>query len=193
VTSGTTEKGGLRGLMWALLATIVGMAMIAGGIYGLIKPEKKRTASIVTVPAITPSPFAFQETETDLTTDCGERDPRFPKDITIRFTGVRSTGTVDARVSCAVASIVLGFSADNVTAGVGTSYEVWLYNNKKDATKVGELFTPARPGTKRGSGIGTAYIPPYVDTTDYGSLVLVRRDVTDVSRKPSPIGFRAQF
>jgi hypothetical protein len=184
------QKSRFRGLLWALAFTLLGLCMVAGGVYGLIDTytdgdDDEPSASIKRT--VVPPP------EIDLdaigaTDDCGELDPRLAGRSELLLEPVKGSGSGTVDLRCGGATYFFGIDitgADNPEDYVFA--DVFLYTDSKVYEKLGTVFY-------RDTDVsGVVGVPPGTDLEDYDSVVIVPRAITDNSGKPRPIAFRADF
>jgi hypothetical protein len=175
----------LKSILLALLATLVGTAMVAGGVYGLVKGDDDddstaattATTPRVAVPDISPS--------RDECAEVRDRDPRLAKLDDRRFDRAGGeTGTLGADLICNGETIVLSIGMAEVAEKDTTTYFAWLYTSRRRAERVGTLIG------SDGRGFGSVTIGPDVDTTKYDSLVITRVPFGQQEERPRKIVFR---
>lgn len=178
----------MKGVIYSALATLVGLAMVGGGIYGLVHTytddDDDSSSASVTVPNVS-SPVNLSSI--GAVDSCEEIDPRLKfKDLPM--VPVKSEGEAVLHVRCGGGSAFFGIEVTGADNAEDYLYaELWAYNSTRDATKLGTAFY-------RGGEIdGIAALPPNVDLTKYDSLVLVSRAIEDNSNKPKPIAFKADL
>ena len=179
----------MKTVLLALLGTILGAAMIAGGIYGLITgdddDEKKKPAA-----ATTPAPFV--PAVPDISPSAGEcdavakRDPRLAKldDLKLRRTG-DETGTVESDLICNGTTVVLTVRMTGLKATETTKYFAWLSKDGDRVEQVGTLIG------SDGRGFGSVTIGPQVDSTRYDEMLLTRVPFGEQEDRPRKVVFRA--
>jgi hypothetical protein len=176
--------------MWALAFTLVGLAMVAGGVYGMIRTytddDDDEPASAASTPSIAPPAVDFSSI--GATESCTSIDPRL------------SSSTLDANATDGNS----GFGTISVRCGGDTPFfsieieeadnpedyvfaDVFLYKSKKQYEKIGTAFYHDTTID------GLAGVPPGTDITEYDSIVIVPRAIGDNSTKPKPIAFEAPF
>ena len=180
----------MRSTFLAVLATLVGLALVVVGIYGLVKgdddDDKPSTA--------TSAPAGATPTFPDISPSAGEcdqvaeRDPRLAKldDLDLRRTD-SETGSAQVNLICNGGTVVLTMQLANLKAAKTTSYNAWLYNSGSDAEHVGLVI-----GSDH-RALGSVTIGPETDTTRYGSLVLTRVPFGEQEERPRRIVFRARL
>jgi hypothetical protein len=177
----------MKGVLLALLATIVGAAMIGGGIYGLVKgdddDDKASAATTTSVPS-----FAEPPSISPSRNECAqveERDLRMAEFDDRRFkrTG-DETGSMRVDLICNGETVVLSVDMDNLKETDTTTYFAWLYNSRSDAEQVGTLIG------SDGKGIGSITIGPDVATTAYDQMVITRVPFGQQEDRPRKIVFR---
>src|SRR4051794_22952119 len=98
MASTTKKKSSIGGLMWALLATLVGIAMVAGGVYGLVAggedDNKTDVSAKVAVPSTSPDFSSIGAVD-----DCSDVDPRLAdrKELNVLAAQGGGGGTIAAR------------------------------------------------------------------------------------------------
>ena len=141
----------MRGVLLSLLGVLIGGAMVAGGVVGVVKEvsgDDSGSSSKAAVP------------KTSSPKDCAtvaERDPRFklPRDLTFGFAG-------RAIVQCRGGSVAFTIDIDSSALKPQTFYEVVLEKGRREEV-IGTMLTPP-------SGIS---VPP--TTVTAGPEVRLRR------------------
>ena len=115
----------MKSVIVALLATLLGAAMLGIGIAGVAgafdgDDDDSGSSSSSSV------------TNFD---DCPASDPRFSAFTTYRVTGPAGTATVV--VSCRPAGVEVSVLGSGLTTGDSRTVSLWLYNNRKDALLIG--------------------------------------------------------
>ena len=179
----------MKTLALALLGTILGAAMIAGGIYGLVTgddDDEKPASTTARVPA--PVVPTLPEIDRDARRCAAvvERDPRLAKldGLKLRRTG-GETGTVDSDLICNGSTVVLIVRMTGLKATDTTKYFAWLSKDGDRAEQVGTVLG------KDGRGGGAITIGPEVDTTRYDELLLTRVPFGEQEERPRKVVFRA--
>jgi len=182
----------VKSALLASLAAIVGVAMIGGGIYGLVKgDDDDKTPASVSIP--TPS-VPTTPTLPDISPSAGEcdqaaeRDPRLAKldDLKLQRAG-DETGTVDSDLICNGSTIVLIVRMSGLKATKTTKYFAWLSKSGDRVEQVGTLIG------SDGRGFGSVTIGPDVDTTRYDELLLTRVPFAEQEERPRKVVFRARL
>jgi hypothetical protein len=180
----------VKSVVLALLATVVGAAMVGGGVYGVIKDvsgdddkSSSSTSPSVSVPSFTPPPNISPSVN-----ECAqveERDLRMADFDDRRFkrTG-GETGSMRVDLICNGETVVLTAELSGLKEKDTTTYFAWLYNSRKDAEQVGTLIA------SDGKGFGSITIGPDVDTTAYRELVITRVPFGQQEDRPRKIVFR---
>jgi hypothetical protein len=159
----------VRGILLALVATLVGLAMVGGGIYGLVKgddDDDSSSASASSDPTKSPGwPFASVEQCEEV----GRRDPRLRtiNDLEMEPSG-KETGTADVRPVCNGPALSLSFDMDELRTRETSSYYVWLYKDSETFENIGSLIG------SDGDGFGSATLTADVDTSAYDQIVITR-------------------
>ena len=180
----------MKSVLLALLGTILGAAMIAGGIYGLVKGDDDDDKASASTTATTPAPFVPAVPE--ISPSVGEcdavakRDPRLAEldDLKLRRTG-GETGTVESDLICNGTTVVLTMRMSDLKATETTKYFAWLSKDGDRVEQVGTLIG------SDGRGFGSVTIGPQVDTTRYDELLLTRVPFGEQEERPKKVVFRA--
>jgi hypothetical protein len=180
----------VKGAFFALLAALIGLAMVGGGIYGLVDSVSGDDSS--KSPATAPVSEFSTRFSTGITPSVGEcdqvarRDPRLPHldGLRLERTG-GETGDVQADLICNGDTVVLPMRLTGLRDKGTTSYYAWLYKSRRRAEQVGTLIG------SEGRGIGSVTIGPGIDTTKYDSLVITRVKFGETEERPRKIVFRA--
>jgi len=117
----------MRGILLSLLAVLVGMAMVGGGIWGLIAADDDDDGGSASASTLEP--------KTSSPEDCAqvaERDPRFRFPHTLNF-GIEGTATV----RCEGSSVSFSIEVDSLKEG--TFYEVVLEKGRREV-EVGSIL-----------------------------------------------------
>ena len=181
----------MKSALLASLAAIVGVAMIGGGIYGLVQGDDDKTPASASIP--TPS-VPTTPTLPDISPSAGEcdqaaeRDPRLAKldDLKLQRAG-DETGTVDSDLICNGSTIVLIVRMSGLKATKTTKYFAWLSKSGDRVEQVGTLIG------SDGRGFGSVTIGPDVDTTRYDELLLTRVPFAEQEERPRKVVFRARL
>jgi hypothetical protein len=182
----------MKVLTGSLIATLVGLAMVGGGIYGLVKSVSDDNNAKSSTTASSPA-FVTRIT-TGIPRTVGEcdqvarRDPRLAHLDGLRL--ARSgdeTGSVHVDLICSGDTVVLPMQLDGLKGTETTTYFAWLYTNRRRAEQVGTLIG------SEGRGIGSVTIGPSVSTTKYDSLVITRVPFGQTEERPRKIVFRARL
>lgn len=176
----------MKGLLLALLATLVGLAMVAGGIYGLVQgdDDDEDSSSTVTTTGVDTRAPGFPFATSEQCEDAAARDPRLRtiRDFELAPHG-KTKGRADVDVRCSGSTVDLTIRLRNLGGDDPASYFVWLYNNRKDAEKIGDGI---------GSG-GTAFLPTTLDgsadTGDYEQIVVTRGPFGSEQSRPRNVIF----
>ena len=145
----------MRGLLLSLLAVLVGVAMVGGGIWGLVGAVKDDDDS-ASASAATP-----KELKTSSAQDCSavaERDPRFRLPHDLQFGG---EGT--ATVQCQGTTVSFTIELDGLKEG--TFYEVILEKGRRKADIGTILFVGS-------NNVNTITVPPEVKLRKYDFLTV---------------------
>lgn len=173
--------------MLALLATLVGLAMVAGGIYGLVTDDDDDDSSPPSSAAGEPGfPLATDERCAQL----AERDERLRtiRDLKLEAPSGRS-GRAEVNPICNGTSLVLTFDMEGIEPAYA-SYYVWLYQDGRNAQNVGAGI----PGDKDGgTGFGSATIGPDVETEGYDQIVITGGKFGRTPKRPRPIVFSGRL
>jgi hypothetical protein len=177
----------VKSAVLALIASVVGLAMVAGGVYGIVNDshDDKKSPTTSSSPDATPI-------VTGLTPSAGEcdqvarRDPRMAHldGLRLERTG-GETGTVEADLICNGDTVVLPMQLSGLKETDTTAYFAWLYASPRRSKQVGTLIG------SDGRGFGSVTIGPDVDTTKYDSLVITRVPFGQTETRPRKIVFRA--
>ena len=180
----------MKGLLLALLATLVGAAMVGGGVYGVIKDvggddSSSSTSTSVSVPSFTPPSTPSISPSVDECAQVESRDPRLAKFDNRRFDRTADeTGNLRTDLICNGDTVVLSVEMDNLKEKDTTTYFAWLYKNRRRAEQVGTLIG------SDGMGFGSITIGPQYDTTKYDELVITRVPFGQQEERPRKIVFR---
>lgn len=169
--------------MLALLATLVGLAMVAGGIYGLVQGDDDDDAS-ASSPADEPG---FPLATDARCAQAARLDPRLRtvRDLKLRPAG-GTTGEAEVEPICSGTSVQLSIRIKGVRDS-SESYTIWLTGNGRRAESIGTMIA----GTD-GSGFGSGTIDADVDSSDYEQVVVARSknaDFIDPPKRPRKILF----
>lgn len=112
----------MKSLVIALLATLLGVAMLGVGIAGVAgafdgDDDSGSSASVADFD------------------DCPTSDPRFGTFTTYRVTGPAGTATVV--ITCRQGGVEVSMLGSGLEAGDSRTVSLWLYNNRKDAVLIG--------------------------------------------------------
>lgn len=178
----------MKAVLLALLATVVGAAMVGGGVYGVIKDvsgddnssSKSSSAPTFSIPEIPSTSSSFDECEA-----LRERDARLPELDGRRFkrTG-GETGTFQVSLICSGDTAVLSVRANGLKEQDTTTYYAWLFRSRRKAKQVGTLIGSG------GSAIGSITIAPNVKSGRYEELVITQVPFGEDERRPRKIVFR---
>jgi hypothetical protein len=177
----------VKSVLLALLGTILGAAMIAGGIYGLVKGDDDEEKS-----ASTPAPAPFVPAAPRISPSLSrcdavaKRDPRLAKldDLKLRRTG-DETGEVESDLICNGTTVVLSVRMTGLKATETTKYYAWLSKDGDRVDQVGTLLG------NDGRAFGSVTIGPEVDTTRYDDLLITRVPFGEDEKRPRTVVFRA--
>jgi hypothetical protein len=164
----------VRGILYSVIATVVGAALVGGGVWGLIRgngDDKPRSLISPVPPAATSPPG-----------DCArvaERDPRFRLPHDLRF-GPQGRATVQ----CKGDSVDFSIELDDLEAG--KFYDLYLERGGRRA----ELGTLLAIG---GRGTATVTAGPDVDLRRYDYLTVGQTDfgIAADPAEPPAMAFRA--
>ena len=111
----------MKGLLGALAATLIGLAMLVGGIVGVAGGFDGDDSS------------SSAESSEDVANfdSCGTNDPRFGEFTTFDLTG--DAGREPVIVSCQDNAIEVSFIASALPAEEARTVSLWLYNKRSDA------------------------------------------------------------
>ncbi len=111
----------MKSLLGALAATLIGLAMLVGGIVGVAGGFDGDDSS------------SSAESSEDVANfdDCPTTDPRFDEFTSFDLTG--DAGTEPIIVSCQGGVIEVSFIASALPAEEERTVALWLYNDRKDA------------------------------------------------------------
>ncbi len=115
----------MKGLLGALAATLIGLAMLAGGIVGVAGGFDGDDSS---------SDSAESTEDVANFDSCPTTDPRFSEFTSFDLTG--DAGTEPVLVSCQGGSVEVSFIASALPAEERRTISLWLYNNRSDAELV---------------------------------------------------------
>ena len=184
----------MKAVLLALLATIVGAGMVAGGVYGVIKDvsDDDDASASASVPSFTP-PTSFTPPSTigsssDECADIRERDARLPELAEREF--ARAGGeTGDARVDliCNGDTLVLSIEMEGLKEKKTSSYYAWLYRSRKRAKQVGTMIG------SDGRGFGSITMGSDVRTRGYDQIVITRVPFGQPEERPRKIVFRTHL
>jgi hypothetical protein len=188
MAAGTHQKSGLRGVVYALIATLTGLAMVGGGMYGLIFGGKGEDKSS----SVGLSSISGPDTSTDFSAigasdDCGDLDPRLAGRTKLSAIPVRGTGGGEIGLRCGGDTAFFDVDVGGVDGDTIVFTEVWLYASKKRSEKIGTVWHTG------GRIQGLAGVPPGLDLRDFKFVVLVPREIDDTRDEPRPIAFKARL
>ena len=179
----------MKSVLLALLATIVGAGMVAGGVYGVIEDVSgdedggSSTSAKVSIPSFTPPPNISPSSN-----ECAqveERDLRMAQFDDRQFKRTDSeTGSMRVDLICNGDTVVLTADLKGLKEKDTTTYFAWLYNSRNDAEQVGTLIG------SDGRAFGSITIGPDVDTTAYDQMVITRVPFGQREDRPRKIVFR---
>jgi hypothetical protein len=187
MASSTKKNPSVRGLLWALLFTLVGLAMVGGGIYGIIHTYTDDKGESGPLAGTSASNIDFSSI--GAVDPCDDIDPRLKGVEALTVNAVDDSGSAGTiGVSCGGGTVF--FDVEVTRADNPEDYvfaEAWLYSSPKKSEKLGTTFY-------QGNTIsGLIALQPGVELEDYESIVLVPRATDDNRDKPKPIAFRADF
>jgi hypothetical protein len=142
----------VRTLLLSLLATLVGAAMVAGGIWGLVDSTGDDDDS---------ASAATEELKTSSPEECAQvakRDPRFKLPHDLQF-----GGSGKATVKCEGESVVFSIELDGLQQG--TFYEVVLERGRREADIGSILYVGS-------NDVNSVTVPPEVPLKKYDFLVV---------------------
>ncbi len=178
-------------LLLAILATVAGLVMVGGGIYGIVNDvsddddSPSTTTSFSAFPSVPTSPSAPGGLA-----DCdraAESDSRLGRiDLLDLQPAGEETGTAEITPVCSV-SITLFVRLEGMKSKGTSSYYVWLYKNRRRAKQIGSLIG------SDGRASGSATIHPEVDTTRYEEIVITRVPFGKGENRPRRIIFRGSL
>jgi hypothetical protein len=178
----------------ALLATLVGLAMIAGGVYGIAKggddDKKDKTPSPSSTFSFTPPAVATAPSEPQILqcSDVADRDPRLAHLDQVDLEPVgRATGSAEIDEICNGDTVVLTVRIKGIREEETASYNAWLYRSRKRAEQVGTMIATG------GAAFGSVTISPGVRTTKYDELVISRVRFGQTEDRPGKIVFRGSL
>jgi hypothetical protein len=178
----------VKSVLLSLLATIAGIAMIAGGIYGLVTgddDDDSASASTTTTPAVPSFTPPRISPSRDECAQVKERDPRLAEFDDRQFERTDAeTGSMRVDLICNGNTVVLSADLDGLKEKDTTTYFAWLYNSRSDAEQVGTLIG------SDGRAFGSITIGPEDDTTGYDQLVITRVPFGQQEDRPRKIVFR---
>jgi hypothetical protein len=179
----------LRGLLLATIATIAGLLMVGGGIYGIVQDvSDDDDSSVSTTTSFSAFPSVPTTPETpglpDPCEQAGLRDFRLR---TLENTVFRGKGSAEFNPVCNGETVVLFLRLKGTGVKDPASYPVWLYKNRRRAKQIGSLIGSA------GNASGSATIPPEIDTTRYDEIVITRIGFGDAERRPKKIVLRGSL
>ena len=144
----------MRAVLWSLLATLVGLAMVGGGIVGLIGSISDDDSGSAVA--------AAEKAKTSSPSECATvaaRDPRFrfPHDLSF---GIDGTATVQ----CDGATVTFGIKIDGLEEG--TFYDVLLEKGKREE-EIGSILAVGV-----GDGVEMISVGPEVPLKKYDFLTV---------------------
>jgi hypothetical protein len=176
----------VKGLLLAILATLVGVAMVGGGIYGIVKDTEDDDDSSTTISTpVIPDIESSVGTDFERCAEASARDSRLGSidNVVMRPAG-GETGDVTIRQICNGETVVLQFNLEGLRTKETSSYHVWFYKGKRRARQVGSLIG------SDGRAFGSATITTDVDTQRYDFLVISQVDFGQSENRPRRIRFR---
>lgn len=181
----------MKSVLFSLLASIVGLAMVTGGIFGVVNDVKGDDKKPSTRSAVE---FSTPVVPGEITPSAGECDQVAKRDarlahldnLALERTG-DETGSVQTDLICNGDTVVLSMRLSGLKAKETTTYFAWLYRGRRRAEQVGTLIG------SDGGGIGSVTMGPTVDTTKYDSLVITRVPFGQTESRPRTIVFRAEL
>ena len=175
-------------VLLALLATLVGIAMVGGGVYGIVKggDDDDEPSSTSSAEASTPATLENISPSKGECDDVARRDPRLAHldDLRLQATDAE-TGIARADLICNGGTVVLIVRMQGLRETETTKFLAWLYNDRSDAKQVGTVI-----GSDR-KAFGSVTIGSEVDTTRYESLVFSSVPFGEFEDRPRRIVFRA--
>ena len=178
----------MKAVLLALLATVVGAGMVAGGVYGVIEDvsgdDDSTSASTATpavsIPQIPSASSGFDECEA-----LRERDARLPELDGRRFKrSGGATGSFQVQLICSGDTAVLSVRASGLREQDTMTYYAWLFRSRRQAKQVGTLIGSS------GSAIGSITIGPDKDSRRYDELVITQVPFGEDETRPRKIVFR---
>ena len=155
----------MKGLLFALLATLVGLAMVGGGVYGLIQGDDDDSASASTSAAAPGFPLATDE-------DCepaARRDPRLRTIRNLELQPYRGrAGTADVDPICNGESVTLTIRLAGMRARGTYSYGVELSDGAGETRNIGSMIG------SNDTAFGSGTIGPDVQTRAYDQIIITR-------------------
>jgi hypothetical protein len=124
----------MKGLLWSIVATVVGVAMLAVGIAGVAGAFEGEDS-----PSSSSSDSSADVANFD---DCPSDDNRFASFNTYAVDDGDNSATVI--VSCQENRVELSLIASDLPTAKPRTIALWLYNNRKDAELI--AFTQQEPG-----------------------------------------------
>jgi hypothetical protein len=178
----------------ALVATVAGILMVGGGIYGVVNDvsgddddDTPVTVTTTTFPGIPTTPTTSSTPGFDPCREAAARDLRLNLIDALDLQPVgKETGTAEVTATCAGETVSLSIRLSGMTTGnESNSYLVWLYKSRRKAKQVGSLIGP------EDSAFGSATIT--VDTSPYDEIVITRVPFGKGERRPRKIVFRGSL
>ena len=176
----------MKGILLSLLATLVGLAMVAGGIYGVAQSGDGEEDDSSAGPATTPvfPGFVSTPTRAGACDAAAERDFRLGSIESLRLAPAGdNTGSADVRAICNGETVVLSIRLQGLRAKKSSSYYVWLYAGRRYSKQIGTLLG------SNGNAFGSATIAPDLDTSAYDRIVITRADFGESQKRPRGIVF----
>ena len=178
--------------MLALLATVAGILMVGGGIYGIVDDvsddDDDAPAATTRFPGIPTTP----ESTTPGFNPCrtaAERDSRlvFIDNLELQPVG-KETGTAQVGATCAGPTVALSIRLEGMKApDPSNSYFVYLFKSRRKFDQIGSLI-----GSKD-SAFGSATITSDIDTSKYDEIVITRVPFGTGEKRPRRIVFRGDL
>jgi hypothetical protein len=172
----------VKGVLLALLATLAGLLMVGGGVYGLVQEDDdepaSRTATVPAFPELPASPAVPGSCDT-----AAKRDPRLGDIRTLALSPAgRETGSAELTVICNGEAVVLAIRLEGLRNKESSSYHVWVAAGRS-GKQIGTLLGSG------GDGFGSVTIGPELDTSAYERVVITRTDFGVEQRRPRGVIF----